>query len=60
MSGMWENDRLPNVEDWFARIKARPAFKPAFLDWCPEDLTNDLRDFGTQSWPSVKRIIGME
>ena len=53
-------DRLPNVEDWFARIKARPAFKPAFLDWCPEDLTNDLRDFGTQSWPSVKRIIGME
>jgi len=60
MSGMWDNGRLLNVEDWFSRIKSRPPFKKAFLDWCPEDLTNDLRDFGTQNWPSVKRIIGME
>ena len=60
MSGMWENGRLPNVEDWFNRIKARPPFKKAFLDWCPEDLTNDLKDFGTQNWPSVKAIIGLK
>jgi len=60
MSGMWDNGRLPNVEDWFSQIKSRPPFKKAFLDWCPEDLTNDLREFGTQNWPSVKRIIGME
>ncbi|MCG8440487.1 MAG: glutathione S-transferase family protein [Caulobacterales bacterium] len=60
MAGMWENGRLPRVSDWFARIKATPNFKAVFLDWCPEELTNDLRTFGAQSWPDVKRIIGME
>src|SRR5207244_4405822 len=29
MSAMWAGTR-PRVADWFARIKARPAFKPAF------------------------------
>lgn len=60
MSGMWSGGRLPNVENWFERIKVRPAFKPAFLDWCPEDLTNDLKNFGAQNWPSVKKIISLE
>ena len=38
MAPMWERTRS-RVTDWFARIKARPAFKPAFLDWCPPNLT---------------------
>ena len=56
MSEMW-TVRRPRVADWFARIKARPAFKPALLDWCPKDLTDDLKTFGQQSWPSVQRIL---
>ena len=60
MSGMWTGGRLPRVEAWFERIKARDTFKSSFLDWCPEDLTNDLREFGAQSWPDVKRIIGLD
>jgi ganglioside-induced differentiation-associated protein 1 len=56
MSGMWEGSR-PRLTDWFERIKARPAFKPSLLDWCPPDLTNDLRTFGGQSWPDVRRIL---
>jgi glutathione S-transferase len=56
MSLMWERTR-PRVTAWFARIKARPAFKPAFLDWCPPDLTADLLTFGRQSWPSVERLL---
>ena len=59
MSGMWEGGRLPRVTEWFAKIKARPQFKGAFLDWCPEQLTKDLQTFGAESWPEVKRIIGM-
>lgn len=59
MSGMWTGGRLPRVEAWFDRIRARDTFDSSFLDWCPEDLTNDLREFGTQSWPDVKRIIGL-
>ena len=60
MSGMWTGGRFPHVEDWFDRIKAMASFAPAFLDWCPEDLTNDLRTFGAQNWPDVKRIIGIK
>ena len=57
MSGIWENGRLPNVEDWFSRIKSLPSFIPTFLDWCPTELTNDLKNFGEQSWPEVKEIL---
>jgi glutathione S-transferase len=56
MTAMWERTR-PRVTEWFNRIKARPAFKPAFLDWCPPDLTADLSTFGRQSWPNVERLL---
>lgn len=57
MSGMWENGRLPRVQDWWDRIQSRPTFKPMLLDWVPEDLTNDLRENGAKSWPEVARIL---
>ena len=57
MSALWEQGRLPRLADWFDRIKSRPTFKPSFLDWCPPQLTDDLRTFGTQSWPDVRAII---
>lgn len=57
MSGMWTGGRLPNVEDWFSRLKATPNFARAFLEWCPQDLTDDLKEFGALNWPEVKRII---
>ena len=60
MSGMWANGRLPNVEEWFARIKARPSFKPALRDWVPDDLETDMRTYGAQSWPDISGILGIE
>lgn len=56
MSQMWES-RRPRVTEWFARVKARPTFKPALLDWCPPDLTADLLNFGRQSWQNVERLL---
>ena len=56
---MWQNGRLPLVENWFSRSKQRESFKPMLLDWCPEDLTNDLKTFGETSWPEVGKIIGI-
>jgi glutathione S-transferase len=56
MSELWTRTR-PYVAAWFTRIQARPAFKPALLDWCPADLTADLLAFGRQSWPAVQRLI---
>ena len=53
---MWEQTR-PQVTAWFERIKARPTFKPALLDWCPPALTAELLTFGRQSWPSVEGLL---
>ncbi len=56
MSEMWMRAR-PLVSAWFERIKARPTFKPALLDWCPADLTKDLATFGSETWPEVRRML---
>ena len=60
MRGLWEGGRLPNVTRWFAAIDANPNFKACFIDWVPEDLTNDLRENGAQSWPEVARILDIK
>jgi len=59
MSGLWKNGKRPHLEDWWGRIKERPTFKPALLDWCPEQLTNDLMTYGTQSWPKVQSALNL-
>lgn len=59
MQPMWEAGRLPRVADWLSRIKERPTFAPAFLDWMPDHLTDDLRNNGAQSWPEVAEILGI-
>ena len=56
MSEMWQGSR-PRLADWFERIKARPTFKPCFLDFCPVDLTADLKTYGSQSWPEVRAAL---
>jgi hypothetical protein len=56
MSKMWEKSR-PRVTEWFERVKARPAFKPALLDWCPPHLTADMSTYGPESWPNVERFL---
>ncbi|MGO9401252.1 MAG: glutathione S-transferase family protein [Xanthobacteraceae bacterium] len=56
MSEMWVGSR-PRLTRWFERMKSRPSFKPSLLDMCPPDLTSDLKTFGSQSWPDVKRML---
>jgi glutathione S-transferase len=56
MSEMWLATR-PRLTDWFERLKSRASFTPSLLDMCPPDLTADLKTFGTQSWPDVKRLL---
>jgi glutathione S-transferase len=57
LDGMWAGGRLPRVAAWFARIEARPAFKPALVDWVPAQLADDLVANGRRSWPEVARIL---
>ncbi len=59
MSGMWE-DRLPRVGDWWDRVRRRPTFKPAVVDWVPEDLAHSLSVNGKKNWPRVKEILNAD
>ncbi len=59
MAGLWTGGRLPRVERWFTRIKQRPAFRPAFLDWMPPELATELRENGRTSWPEVKQLLAL-
>ena len=60
MRGMWERNRLPNVEGWFDRIESKDSFKRCLIDWVPQDLTSDLRENGAKCWPEVAKILEIE
>lgn len=57
MQGMWENGRLPQVERWFQRLRQRPSFGPAFLQWMPDALATEMRENGARSWPQVRELL---
>jgi glutathione S-transferase len=59
MDGLWERGRLPRVADWFARVRARPTFRPAFDDWLPAELANEMRANGARSWPAIRSLLGV-
>ncbi len=59
MQGLWEAGRLPRVEKWFTRVRARPTFQPAFVAWLPEALATEMRDNGERSWPAVAELLGV-
>jgi glutathione S-transferase len=46
------------VEEWFERVRARPTFKPAFVDWVPAPLAAEMRDNGRKSWPDIRAALG--
>ena len=57
MDRLWLGGRLPRVADWFARIQARPTFKPAFVDWMPAGLGAEMRSNGLASWPEIAALL---
>ena len=59
MERLWEGGRLPRVERWFERVRARPTFRPAFVDWLPTSLADEMRANGERSWPAVRTLLGV-
>jgi ganglioside-induced differentiation-associated protein 1 len=57
LEGLWTNGRLPRVERWFERIQLRPAFHPAFLQWMPVELSDEMRQNGRLSWPKIQELL---
>jgi glutathione S-transferase len=57
MEGMWTSGRLPHLERWFATVRERPAFHPAFVRWMPEALAKEMRDNGAKSWKDIQALL---
>ncbi len=56
LSGMWTETR-PHLTDWWARIKARPTFKPALMQYVPPALGALMREHGEAAWPKVRAVL---
>jgi len=59
MERLWKRGRLPRVADWFARVRARPTFRPSFVDWLPAELAAEMRANGERSWPAIGSLLGI-
>jgi len=59
MDGVWSDGRRPRVEDWFARMRARASFAPAFVEWMPQALAAEMAENGRNAWPDVARLLGI-
>jgi glutathione S-transferase len=57
MQGLWTRGRLPQLENWFLRVQARPAFAPAFLHYMPETLAAEMGQNGRNAWPEVAKVL---
>ncbi|HVV91975.1 MAG TPA: glutathione S-transferase N-terminal domain-containing protein [Hyphomicrobiales bacterium] len=57
MEPLWRGGRLPRVERWFDRLRERPTFRPAFVDWMPADLAAEMHANGERSLPEVRAMI---
>ena len=53
LAGLWES--RPRLEDWFARVKARPSIT-AITEYPPTDYDDTGRD-GLKDWPRIKELI---
>jgi len=60
MHGMWDNGRYPGVAEWFDRLRSRPTFKSALVDWVPEELRQEMEQNGRKSWPDVRQLLAVE
>jgi glutathione S-transferase len=58
MEGLWQHGRLPRVERWFDRVRKRPTFDAAFVEWLPRELAAEMRLNGERSWPEVRALLG--
>jgi glutathione S-transferase len=59
MEGIWQSGRLPRVERWFERVSARPTFRPAFVEWVPAELVDEMRANGRRSWHAVAALLAI-
>jgi glutathione S-transferase len=57
MEPLWTGGRLPKVEAWFDRVRARPTFYSGFIQWMPPELAAEMKANGERSWPEIKALL---
>lgn len=50
-------DSRPKVVDWYNRIKARPSFDAAMVEWENADYLKLMLSRGEEAWPKVQQIV---
>jgi glutathione S-transferase len=53
----WWKDRLPHVDEWYARVGQRPAVRKAVVEAVPADLRSEMRARAATLWPEVDAIL---
>ena len=55
MAAMWAN--RPHLADWYARIRARPGYHEAFVQWFNPKYLTLMEEKGKQEWPKIAEIL---
>lgn len=55
-TALYERDR-PRVSAWYARIRARDAYRRAVAEDFPPPVLEDLRARGAEAWPRLERHL---
>lgn len=57
MDKLWTGGRLPHLEDWWRRIRERPAFEAALVRWMPAELAEQMQVNGRRAWPEIEALL---
>src|SRR5262249_14862868 len=58
MERVLQGGRFPPGERGVESVRARSTFRPAFVDWMPVALAEEMRSNGERSWPAVRALLG--
>jgi glutathione S-transferase len=55
LQAWWQ--RMPRVDEWYARVKNRPSFRIAVTEAMPAQLAVDMAARGAKAWPDIDAIL---
>jgi glutathione S-transferase len=58
LSPLW--NRLPRLAHWYERLKGRPAYNTAVVDWLSFDggaALTQMQEKGVNAWPRIKELL---
>ena len=55
LAGMWTE--LPGVTAWYDRVRQRPSYHTAVVDWLVPAAVSGMQEAGKPAWPRVREIL---